>query len=306
MAFAAGTGYSNVDLIYGGLPHIPLEGEEQFADSFSIQLGGGVPATMALLDRLGMETRVQTYLGEDLFSSFVRDMLLKHGVTPLNLYRENGVPVNVTTAMLTPNDRTFCSYTNLPTVTDETARTIYAACTGARVVLMSPTQGYQPVYRALKAEGTILVFDMGWDDHLSFEKYGDFLSLADYYAPNRNEAMKITGTDSPEHAAEALERYFDHVLIKLDAEGCLIREHGRSRVIPNIPEFTHRDSTGAGDAFLAGLIYGLFHGRAFDECVLLGNLTGGKCVTQVGCLSAWLTEPELLDMEQRYRPLLQR
>ena len=114
----------------------------------------------------------------------------------------------------------------------------------------------------------------------------------------------MTGTDTPEAAAEWLEQYFTRVIVKLDAEGCLIREHGRSKVIPNIPEFVHRDSTGAGDAFLAGLIYGLYHDRPFEECVLLGNLTGGKCVTGVGCLAAWFSEPELLDMERRYHYLL--
>ena len=35
-----------------------------------------------------------------------------------------------------------------------------------------------------------------------------------------------------------------------------------------------------------------------------GALTGGKCVTGVGCLAAWFSEPELLDMERRYHYLL--
>ncbi|SCJ76582.1 Uncharacterized sugar kinase ydjH [uncultured Flavonifractor sp.] len=303
MGFVSGAGHANVDLIYGGLPRLPLEGEEQFSTSFTIQLGGGVPATMVLLGRLGIDARVQTYLGEDMFSDFARKMLRESGVSPLNLYKEHGIPLCVTTAMLTENDRTFCSFNQWPTVTDEILEQIYQASRGAKVVLMCP-KGFAPVYKKLKEEGTILVFDMGWDDELSMEKYGEYIQMADYYTPNRKEALKVTGADTPEEAAEFLERYFEHVIVKLDAEGCLIREQGRSRVIPTIPEFVHRDSTGAGDAFLAGLIYGLYHDRPFDECVLLGNLTGGKCVTGVGCLAAWFNEQELLDMEKRYHYLL--
>ena len=304
MGFVAGAGLSNVDLIYGGMPRVPLEGEEQFSASFTIQPGGGVPATMILLGRLGVDARIQTYLGKDMFSRFAEDMFRKSGVSPLNLYRGDGIPLCVTTAMLTQNDRTFCSYIQRPAPSDEALEQIYQASRGAKVVLMSPLAGYAPVYKKLKEEGAILVFDMGWDDELSMEKYGEYITLADYYTPNRMEALKVTGTDTPVAAVEWLEQYFTRVIVKLDAEGCLIREHGRSKVIPNIPEFVHRDSTGAGDAFLAGLIYGLYHDRSFEECVLLGNLTGGKCVTGMGCLAAWFSEPELLDMERRYHYLL--
>ena len=69
---------------------------------------------------------------------------------------------------------------------------------GAKLVQMQ--EGFLPVYRKLHEEGTILIFDMGWDDELSFEKYGDYLRLADYYMPNTKEALKITGRDTPEEA----------------------------------------------------------------------------------------------------------
>ena len=75
-----------------------------------------------------------------------------------------------------------------------------------------------PVYRKLHEEGAILIFDMGWDDELSFEKYGDYLRLADYYTPNTKEALKITGRDTPEEALRVLAEYFEHPLVKLDKD----------------------------------------------------------------------------------------
>ena len=303
MSFVAGVGLTNVDLVYGGLPRVPAEGEECFAQSLTLQPGGGIPATMIALGRLGVAARILTFLGADLFSAFARESFRANGVTPLNLYHGKGIPVCMTTAMLTPGERTFCTYVERPPITDRALEEVYAASRGAKAVLMCP-DGYLEVYRRLHREGTVLIFDMGWDDELSLEKYHEYLPLADYYTPNRKEALKITGADSLEEAAVVLERYFDHVLIKLDTEGCLIREKGRGHVIPSISEFTCRDSIGAGDAFLAGFLYGIFYDRPFDRCVLLGNLTGGKCVTGDGCLSAWLSEPELLMLEQRYCFLL--
>lgn len=303
MSFVAGAGNSNIDLIYGGLSRLPAEGEELYSKSFSVQLGGGVPATLMNLGHLGVPTRIQTALGHDMFSDFVRNSFAEQSVEPLNLYESDGIPVNVTTAMLTPGDRTFCSYSDEPPITAETQKAVYKASSGAKIALMQ--LGYLPVYQKLQEEGTILVFDTGWDDEMSLERYDDYLRVADYYTPNQKEALKITGTATPSDAAKILERYFDHVIVKLDKDGCLIRENGVEHIIPTIPCFTYRDSTGAGDAFLAGLIYGLYHDATFAQSVLYGNITGGKCVTGIGCLSAWCTEDELLDTARAYRHFIE-
>ena len=51
MSFVGGVGYSNIDLIYSGLDRLPDKGEEIFARGFSMQFGGGIPATMINLSR---------------------------------------------------------------------------------------------------------------------------------------------------------------------------------------------------------------------------------------------------------------
>ena len=51
MSFVAGAGMSNCDLLYLGMPRIPREGEEIYSKDLSIQMGGGVPATLLTLSR---------------------------------------------------------------------------------------------------------------------------------------------------------------------------------------------------------------------------------------------------------------
>ena len=48
-------------------------------------------------------------------------------------------------------------------------------------------------------------------------------------------------------------------------------------------------------------MYGLFNDYRFRDCILLGNLTGGKCVTGVGCLTEYLLEEELLKKFNEYK-----
>ncbi len=299
MSFVAGAGSINIDLLFEGLPRIPNEGEELYSRGFSLQMGGGVSATLLNLAGLGVPVRIQTGLGNDMFSDFARRTFASFGVEPYNLADgTTGIPLNISAALLTPSDRTFVSYTDGLPMDD--AR-IYENSRGAKIVQMGV--GSLEAYRRLKADGAILVFDTGWDDAMSLETYREYLELADYYTPNQKEALKITGTDQPADAARVLTQFFDKVIVKLDKDGCLILEDGQERIIPNIP-VVHRDSTGAGDAFLAGFLYGLYHDYSFAQSVLFGNITGGTCVTAVGCLTARLTEDELLDLAERYQPLL--
>lgn len=299
MAFIAGAGSTNVDLLYQGFDRLAGVGEELYCKDFSLQLGGGLPATLINLGRLGIETKIATELGNDIFSNFAKEKFIENGVTPTNLYEGEKIPINITSAIILPKDRTFYSYGKGTIEPDEKAmETFYNIATGSKICMMQ-LGGFLPVYKKLKEEGTILVLDTGWDDEMSFEKYDEYLSVADYYTPNRKEALRITGTDNEKDAAYALKKYFDRVVVKVDADGCIGIDGDDYFFCPSIEEFKNVDSTGAGDAFLAGFMYGLFYDYPLKDCIEYGNITGGKAVTAVGALSGYVTEKELLEYKSR-------
>lgn len=299
MAFIAGAGSTNVDLLYQGFDRLAGVGEELYCKDFSLQLGGGLPATLINLGRLGIETKIATELGNDIFSNFAKEKFIENGVTPTNLYEGERIPLNITSAIILPKDRTFYSYGKGTIEPDEKAmETFYTIATGSKICMMQ-LGGFLPVYKKLKEEGTILVLDTGWDDEMSFEKYDEYLSVADYYTPNRKEALRITGTDNEKDAAYALKKYFDKVVVKVDADGCIGIDGDDYFFCPSIEEFKNVDSTGAGDAFLAGFMYGLFYDYPLKDCIEYGNITGGKAVTAVGALSRYVTEKELLEYKSR-------
>ena len=119
--------------MYVGMPRVPQEGEEIFSQDFRVLLGGGAPGTAVNAARLGIPTRLATYLGSDLFSGFAARSLSRIGVSPYNLAAEGetGIPVNVTSAMLTPGDRTFATYCKPTAITDELLERVYT-CPRAR------------------------------------------------------------------------------------------------------------------------------------------------------------------------------
>ncbi len=298
MAFIAGAGATNVDLLYQGFDRLAGVGEELYCKDFSLQLGGGLPATLINLGRLGISTKIATELGNDIFSNFAKEKFTQNGVNPTNLYSGEGIPLNITSAIILPKDRTFYTYGKGNIEPDDKAlETFYSIARGSKICMMQ-LGGFLPVYKKLKEEGTILVLDTGWDDEMSIEKYRDYLELADYYTPNRKEAMKITGSDTPEDAAHALKQYFEKVVVKVDADGCIGIDGDEEFFVPSIEEFVNVDSTGAGDAFLAGFMYGLFYDYSLKDCIKFGNVTGGKAVTAVGALSGYVSEKELFEYKK--------
>lgn len=305
MAFIAGAGATNVDLLYQGMERIPDVGEELYCKDFDLQLGGGLPATLINLGRLGIETKIATELGTDIFSEFAKDKFLQNGVEPTNLYEGDKIPLNITSAIILPKDRTFFTYGKGSIEADDNAKEKFFQIAKDSKITMMQLGGFLDVYKKLHEGGTKLVLDTGWDDDMNFEKYADYLEIADYYTPNQKEAKKISNTSTPEEAAQALTKYFDNVVVKVDKDGCIGIDENGSFFVPSIDEFKNVDSTGAGDAFLSGFMYGLFYDKSLKECVLLGNITGGKAVTKVGALSAYNTEQELLNYFEKYKSFIE-
>jgi sugar/nucleoside kinase (ribokinase family) len=299
MSFIAGAGITNIDLLYTGMPRIPDIGEEVYSEGFSLQLGGGIPATLINLGRLGVPAKIATALGDDIFSAFAKKEFEKYGVVPENLYAGSGFPLNVSSAIILENDRSFVTYGRGSLgCGSEACDRFYRLAHGSKITLMQP-DGFLEVYRRLHAEGTVLVLDTGWDDKMSVEKYRDYIETADYYTPNRKEALKITGAADEDNALTMLSRYFEKPVIKLDRDGCVGIENGERIFVKSVESFKNVDSTGAGDAFLAGFCFGLFYGCSLRKCLLFGNITGGKCVTKAGALSAYVTKEELLDIAEK-------
>ena len=92
-----------------------------------------------------------------------------------------------------------------------------------------------------------------------------------------------------EEAVRFLAGYTPHPVVTLGKGGCAYWHDGSIRYVSAIDEFRAVDTTGAGDNFLTGIIYGLLTEEPLDRCVRLGNIFAGKSTTAVGCFGAAVT-----------------
>jgi ribokinase len=108
------------------------------------------------------------------------------------------------------------------------------------------------------------------------------LQLADVLKPCKAAAREITGeTDYKKMAAKLLTLGPKIVAVTMGAEGCLIAS---ANTMDHVPAFhvSVVDTTGAGDAFMGGLSYGLLQGWDLPDSGLFANACAALCCTKVG------------------------
>jgi ribokinase len=100
--------------------------------------------------------------------------------------------------------------------------------------------------------------------------------------PNALELAALTGeTEVPQGAAALLEMGVQIVAVKLGDKGCYLT-NGKERKTIAPYKVQVVDTTGAGDAFNAGFLYGLLHDKSLAECGRLGNFVAAQSVTKMG------------------------
>ena len=108
----------------------------------------------------------------------------------------------------------------------------------------------------------------------------------DVYVPSLAEAANQTGKSDPREIIEAFRQCGAPGIlgVKLGADGAMLSpEPGRYvKIDPVQPPGDVVDTTGAGDAFYAGLVTGLLRGMSVEDSGRLAAAAGASCVTRVG------------------------
>jgi len=100
--------------------------------------------------------------------------------------------------------------------------------------------------------------------------------------PNSRELSLITGeADYCRGADFLIGMGVGIVAVKLGADGCYVTD-GRERHLIEAFKVEAVDTTGAGDAFCAGFLYGLLKEKNIQECGRLGNFVASRCVMKMG------------------------
>jgi len=121
----------------------------------------------------------------------------------------------------------------------------------------------------------------------------DILRKTTILSLNIHEASIVTHLSDPVQAIEALHAFGPKIIaVKMGEKGCVVSVEGRIFKAPPI-EVKVVDPTGAGDAFNAGLLFGLLKDLSLEQIATLANAIGALSVTKIGAGQNLPTKIEL-------------
>jgi ribokinase len=115
-----------------------------------------------------------------------------------------------------------------------------------------------------------------------FSNLEPIIRKAHILMPNAIELELLTGEiDYRKGADVIIEKGVKILAVKLGSEGCYITDGCEQHLIePFKVEVV--DTTGAGDAFCAGFLYGLVNNKSLFDCGKLGNFVASRCIMKMG------------------------
>jgi len=111
---------------------------------------------------------------------------------------------------------------------------------------------------------------------------------------NEEEARAFTGYSDPLKAIEKISEYCEISIVKIGENGSLIKT--KNNEILKIPPITVQpaDTTGAGDLYASGFLYGLIKDLPLNMCGRIGSLLAGKVVEVIGAKLSESTWNEII------------
>ncbi len=129
---------------------------------------------------------------------------------------------------------------------------------------------------------------MTLSDSFCVDRYrGEFLDLmrsgtVDIVFANAAEAKALYETEDLEKAIEKIAQDCAIAAVTLSEHGSVILSDGERVDVPAIPIKELVDTTGAGDLYAAGFLFGLTQGKSLEACGRLGSLAAGLVIQQIG------------------------
>ncbi len=250
--------------------------------------GGSACNTAVGIGQLGGCARFVGKRGNDDTGQFFHQALVERGVEPFLMTSE--LPTGRVLSIITPDaQRTMITY--LGASADTRPEEIMQQCfADSAVVHMEGYLLFNPdlmtsALKAAKDAGALVSLDLAsftvveqskaiLDDII--ERYVDILIA------NEDEALAYTGLKNEERALARLARDVDIAVLKVGARGSYIQQDGRVCRIPAQGTGPAIDTTGAGDLWAAGFLYGFVNGYSHEKSGGLASACGYEVCQVVG------------------------
>jgi sugar/nucleoside kinase (ribokinase family) len=273
-------GCVQADVVMSPVTDLPPAGATALTEQMSIRVGGaGANAALAFVEA-GMPVRLMGCIGDDQLGRWMCEELAPAGLAD-ELVTVARQPTGLTVALESPErDRTFLTYLGVnadwgPEMIPQDA----LDCDNLLLCdyFVAPALQGEAAHGLLataRAHGARTFFDTAWDpggfSSPTRAEVQQLLPSVDVFLPNEAEACALAGLHdgaAPEAARALQARSGGWVVVKLGARGCLAAGPDGLEHDVSAPSVLVGDTTGAGDAFNAGLVRSLSDGDRWPDAL---------------------------------------
>jgi sugar/nucleoside kinase (ribokinase family) len=244
--------------------------------------------------RLGLRTAFVGVVGDDLFGRYMLASMEERGIDTSDCIVDTTQPTGVSIVLSRGDDR--ATLTALGTIgafqTDRVPSELLHRTAHVHVgsyFLQSAARAGLPAFLAeAQGAGATTSFDCNWDPANNWDGIPEMMAATDLLFLNEAEAYRITGHRDAESAARTLlqlaapapdRRRF--IVVKQGRQGALLAAEGDVIRVP-APRVKVVDTTGAGDSFNAGFLYGWITGWPVGRCLRIAVACGSLATRAIG------------------------
>ncbi len=286
-AFVADTGVPKGGMVYFDPPVIDRVLQAAGAAP-QVVSGGAACNTVTGIARLGGDTRFMGKRGNDKFGERFESELVKHGVEAL--LAKAATPTGRVLSLITPDSqRTMLTYlgASAEMAPNEMPAVNFQGCA---IVLIEGYLVYNQdmfihaMHSAHQAGARIALdlasFTVVEENRQAFESV--VRQYVDILIANEDEARAFGGRKDEREALKSLAGLVELAVVKLGAEGSLIASGDQVVTVPAAGDAGVVDTTGAGDLWASGFLYGLVQGLPLERCGRLASLCGYEVCRVIG------------------------
>ncbi|MDD3885834.1 MAG: adenosine kinase [Victivallaceae bacterium] len=260
------------------------------ADAIRRSPGGSAGNTVFALARLGMECALLGKLGNDDNGRFYRNRLVELGGSDEAFFTTNDAPTGTCLSLITPDaERTMrsCLAASLLLTPEEIRAFPFHNYSVVYIEgFMIYTKVFDTILECAKRAGCRIGLDLA-----SFEVVRSFRDrltrlirdFVDIIMANEAEAAELVpDAATPEAQLDRLAEWSGVVALKRGRLGAMVRRGNELAVVPACTVAKPVDTTGAGDLWAAGFLYGELAGRPLKEAARMGALAAAEVVKVYG------------------------
>ncbi|MCB0184354.1 MAG: carbohydrate kinase family protein [Caldilineaceae bacterium] len=293
-------GELNVDLILTG-DVVPVFGQtEKLIDDATLTLGSSSAIFACGAARLGLRVAFVGKVGDDEFGRFMIAQLQARQVDTSGVVIDPSIKTGLSVILSQPHDRAILTHLgsiaalHYPEIDQSLLARGRHLHLGSYFLLNALRADIPTLFVAAHRYGMTTSLDTNYDPAETWDGgLHDVLAHTDLFLPNEIELRAITGTQEIPAALSTLATGERLVAVKLGADGALVRRQGETVSAPSMV-MDVVDTSGAGDSFDAGFIYGHLAGWPVEQTVRFACICGALSTRAAGGISAQATLAEAM------------